>query len=802
MIQFYKDAELTRPVTDGCPVWIFASRRGSVKRLSLWLADTFSTFTYAAADIGSTELPLVSGLGLAPAGTVVVNGIEVAYSANVNSILTTVAPLPISIPVGSQVYPKLTYSVETSITLIPIGSIRASLKRSDQVAYGIPGVALIQAISSAVSVDATGPLAITQVDLEINVPAGEDADLSDLKLLTNAFSTDGVAFELVATASFRILRGSHGLPQRFRLFTADRALEPERPGFIWGEYRWRDASEVNVQSLVPSKWDLDVDLIGREKFISGIGGGDDLLPIEVNKSEHSIYARIKPGFYWTGPDRYYLPSDDSAIVIDQVRADGGFIALGGTPRQQKPIFVGALKIDHEGYYDTMVRYERANQVFDPAGPEYQFLLDSAAQTIQLNKGFPLGRLFLGIAPEAPSVLFDLPVYPVGTIDQVVLGVYGNQAETAVPYEIDARAGTITVTFPDPAAAAGRDLYVQCAPAVIVVFETKPDVQRNSLQVPVDLNPAFAGISQGYLYLENRKKRVASIQLYCDKPRILTPIGYDMVSGLVSFGPVYYEGDFALLQAAALSFAGDPIPGARLKVVPSGLFGGTVNYKDPVLEDVTVTTGGDGIASFVYTPPASFGQSLALSSIAGNDVNLPAPIPIQQLWNADEGWLTRLYSVLTNDGFFGKIGADPEYGEIRWKESGVPGTVGYSTNGKRVLLQLNGAPLLPVTAYDIAGVAHTDPAFDGNVVKITYAALPSGAPIGSFFLSYIGRITLQVQAEDSLILSNVILLDLQTPIDIVDESGVSGYLDLNSGRLNINRLGGAPIMPLTVNVSRY
>jgi hypothetical protein len=183
--------------------------------------------------------------------------------------------------------------------------------------------------------------------------------------------------------------------------------------------------------------------------------------------------------------------------------------------------------------------------------------------------------------------------------------------------------------------------------------------------------------------------------------------------------------------------------------------------------------------------------------------LPAPVPIQQLWNADEGWLARLYQVYNDDPFFGKVGAVAEYGEIAWAASGTPGAADYRTNGKRVLLRSGSNATLPIDALDANGVSYKDAGFTGDVSRIRYnGAIPVEAAVGSFFLTYVGRVTLTLQALDSGIVSNAIQLDLQTPREIVDESGVAGYLRPDAGRLNVNRLGGAPILPINVHVSRY
>lgn len=795
---FYKDEALTRPVTPASPVWILSSRRGASRYLSLWLADTYSALVTAAAAAGDTVFYVNDALGLAPAGSVIVDGVELEYV--LSGLALTVSPLALPIAAGARAYPKVTYSGDTSLTMAPSGTGTLLLKRPEQSSYGIPNVSLLYPFSSAESAGLAGPLALARVDAQVRVAPGGDAEWADLLLITSLLSGAADSSLLQrGVAWFHVVRREPGLEQRFRLFPASRALADSPPGFVWGDYRWRDREEANAHALAPSEWDLDVDAIGREKFVAGFADGEDLEPLLLEKSQHSIRARVRPGTYFTGPERYYLPSDDSISAV----GSGLRIPLGARPRVQRPLFVGAFAMDHEGYYDVMARYTHMFEGFQAPGPEYQFLFDRSSDTVVLNRQLSLGRLFLGVAPAAARATFDLPVHPVASVDRVLLGAYGVLGEEPVEtYSVDYAAGTITLDLEE--SAAGRDLYVYCVPAVLVAAETRPAAPLDSVLLPADLNPAFAGTASGYLYLEHRKLRPAQLELYCDKPRILTPQSYAMVSGLVSFGPVFCENDFALLQVKASSLAGEPVSGARLEAVVAAPFHGALNYQDASVTAVAVTTGADGIASLIYTPPGAFGQYLALSSVSGTDVSLPAAIPLQQLWNVDEGWLARLYQVFNNDAFFGKVGGDPDYGEIVWAASGTAGTVGYHTNGRRVLWRDASLPLLPVEGLDIAGRGHLDPDFDGSVVLLRYAApLVADAHVGSFFLTYVGRVSLHLQSPESGAVSNLILLDLQAPPEVVDESGVAGYLRLSAGgRLNINRLGGAPILPINVNTSRY
>jgi hypothetical protein len=69
-------------------------------------------------------------------------------------------------------------------------------------------------------------------------------------------------------------------------------------------------------------------------------------------------------------------------------------------------------------------------------------------------------------------------------------------------------------------------------------------------------------------------------------------------------------------------------------------------------------------------------------------------------------------------------------------------------------------------------------------------LPTISTIGSYFLTFLQRVTLQLQVLDSNVESNTILLQMATPPAIQDNP----WLILNSatnGQLNVYRLGYQP-----------
>jgi hypothetical protein len=113
---------------------------------------------------------------------------------------------------------------------------------------------------------------------------------------------------------------------------------------------------------------------------------------------------------------------------------------------------------------------------------------------------------------------------------------------------------------------------------------------------------------------------------------------------------------------------------------------------------------------------------------------------------------------------------------------------YKTNGQ---LQpfLNASDLLyPIEMLDSSGNNYTNMAFDGNVVALVYAqSFPIDSTVGAYFISFIQRTLLYMQALNSNVESNSILLQMQMPPLINDNV----WLILNDqvqGILNQYRLG--------------
>jgi hypothetical protein len=277
-------------------------------------------------------------------------------------------------------------------------------------------------------------------------------------------------------------------------------------------------------------------------------------------------------------------------------------------------------------------------------------------------------------------------------------------------------------------------------------------------------------------------------------------------GLIAFGPVYYDGDYALLIATVVDSNGNPVPNIDLLFVPGPNFEGQINYETPSTENpIIVRTGGDGVANLIYTPPSDFGYYLPLAStstttVTGDTLDLvdsngnPTPIAYGQMWNSLDGWLTVLYQVLADNPYYGIVGADTAAGQIEFAStgpSGTPGTSGYVpyvTNGRLVpLLTSGGAAFEPIQALTSTGAVCSAPT-DMAVKLVFPSAITGTTSVKAYFFSYIERVTMDLQAINSNVTSNSILLQMAPPPLIGDTTPYLILDSLTEGQLDVQRLG--------------
>lgn len=827
-LKFFADIGLTLPIGTLTPKRILLSSKGGNKKSQIWLGDPYSAVVAATVAPAASEIFLDQTSEFLTRGTVVINSQTITYTGKTQSKLTGVSGVIQTIDVGDTVYPSLVYSVPNSdnLEMFQSGSdrhfgVQVALATSEN-SFGFPGMPAIFNLTSV----ASGVTNAVPVFISISVPAGPDREFTDwgiqsinlyLRDVSDSTPFSNTEGTYAPVANGYLYRHDQSLPVRERIYPSNRRVSDHAPGFIIGQYRWRDDNTRNATALLPTHWDVDPNALGLEKFIAGMGDRDDLESEGLIEVGDSIYMDVNRGHYFTGAFGYYLPADPVLEFLPCSAAGGSgpvTLPLLQKPRSQAPMFVGTYALDSSGFYDKNVEYSYAGTVVNPDGtartdlPDLYFTLDRITNTITLSKPRDNNFILLGLISGNDIDYFDLPIYPVDNI----LRVYVDQGPSAPPIEIplytfDREQGTLQIPLPD-GALKGEPVYASCSPAVAVLYDAGPDEAQRVTKV--DFNPAFSGIANGFMYLQHSRQKPTALVLSCDKPRILVPASLATIIGLVAFGPVYFDGDFALLSVTAYSaVAGQVIPNAKLDVVidPTN-FSGTINYLDPTIQTVSLVTGGDGTANFIYTPAQKFGTWLPTTNAAGSITNtslgglkttnithdtlvLPTVVPINQLWNSQDGWLVKTYTVIDNDPLLGMVGADPTLGEVPWITSGTPGGINYKTNGERDLWVVGNSgrtPILPIDALDIHGVSYTHGTFTGTVKQLVYpASLPSTFNIGAYFLSFVQNVTIQVRLENSNVVSNTILLQMAIP-DVILENPWLIIDDQFQGLINQYRLG--------------
>lgn len=815
MLGFYLDSELTRPITQASPKRFFAPTAGITKSSTVYLGDPFSSTLTQAAAANSTTLDLDDVNEFLPSGQASVNGLTISYTAISGLTLTGVTGVTAAIPVGSAITPAKQWVSESQVVVFAQGSDTSTLGVSlgQGGVFGFPSMPLILGAGSS-------PLLMGEslaIEIQVMVPAGAVQEFINWTVATSSFyqqpagSTAAIpagTFGVTPSMSGYVNRQDQPLPQRLRLLPANRDISNPPAGFTIGQYAWRDDTEINAQAIIPTNWLTDPTTLGNQMFVAGIGQGDDLKPLGFTQESESIYLNIKRGFYFTGPLGYYLPGTPQ---LDFLSALGTTLRLSATPQPTIPIFVGTYALDSQGFYEKSIEYRYKTAAAVAAGtnlPEYFYTLNRANNTITLNKPLAVSAVYLGTITGNATDYFDLPVYPVDNVESVYVARAGGTQLTGVNWSVDYDLGRITITNPlgtGPSIAGafqGEVVMAKVSPAVAVLYETSTSDSRTINSV--DLNPAFAGISGGYVYLQHSRQEVASLVLSCDKPIIDIPATLSSIIGLVAYGPVYFDGDYALLQVTAYSeVPGQIVQGAVLKVdADPATFTGTINYQDPTQETVEVTTGADGTANLIFRPSKNYGfwipAATASGSLAGlattvmpNDtIVLPQAIPISQLYSAGDSkpWLVSAYTVANNNPLLGMVGANTSLGEVPWATSGTPGTTSYKTNGERIAFISTSNVLTPSQMLDANGRNYLDPLFNGNVVRLVYPqSFPVASTVGAYFISFLQRTMLRLQVIGSDVVSNYIMLQMAAPA-LIDEDVWLILNDSIHGILNQYRLG--------------
>lgn len=648
MLSWFKDAALTLPISSGRPKWISFPLKGGVKTTSLWLGDAYISIVAKAILIGDTTILLTQVDELPQTGVLLIDQEQISYTGITTSppsvtgctraFNSTVASAH---NLNSIVHPQITYTSGSNIAILVnvVGTGPAALGLSSpEGTFGPPGTPLLLAINSIDS----GISGAIKVNLQMTMYAGPEHAYTNLGLTPIPLSRPGDSGTSFATISLQpfanisIQQRDQGLKQRLRLLPINQKVNNDLTGFTWGQYRWRDNTTENAQSVVPTLWDVSTDLI-RQDFIGGVGSigeTNDMEPIDLEEVQSSIFLRSLRGQYFTGVKRYYFPSDN--FNLEFLPCYPGLsinYQLLKPPREQTPVFVGNWRLDTQSFYEyNMQAHYKIPSTFNLSSHEPQFIVDRKTGILTVNPAVqvPQSTILLGILSGGITEYFDIPVYP---IDKIIHLYTSNPTVPIANFTFNRETGSIT--FPQaPGTKSGQPLFAVVDAAIAILYEydvadntelqntNSPDelnLLKNTRLLTPDLNPAFSGLSQGYLYLQHRLLKPVAVTLSADKPQIAIPPTLSTIIGLIAYGPVFYNGDHALLTALAIgSQANEIVPGAQLEVIPGGLnpitglplqnypFRGLINGIDPTVNDVVLVTGGDGIANLVFQPEPNFG----------------------------------------------------------------------------------------------------------------------------------------------------------------------------------------------------
>lgn len=839
-LNFYADSELTLPMTGLTPKRFLFPNAGGSQTSQLYLGDPYSSNCTSLALPGATTIFLSDTSGFLTAaqiattsghvGTAISENQTFTYTGKTQSSLTGVSGITENIPIDAVVAPSFIYYGigGTNIEMFPSGTdllnygIQISMGSTS--VLGFPGM---PAIFQEASV-ATGVSNALEVFIQVTIPAGADQVFTNFGIqvsslyLRDARDTTPYSVGESTYGPFSAMyayQHDEWLPIPLRVLPVNRQVPSNLPGFIVGQYRWRDESTSNATALVPTNWNIDPASLNAQ-WVAGIGDQNDLAPVQLQQDGNSVRMDVHSGDYFTGINKYYLPANPVLEFhgVSQAAANSDnqvVLQLSNTPLPTTPIFVGMYSEDSQGFYETEIQYRYEATLTNPDGsartdlPEYYFTMNRATNQITLNVPQPTQIIYLGTVSGQPNDYFDLSLYPVDNIETIYVNEGAN-----VPFlytntwTFNQEAGTVVVPS-IPGALTGEPVFATCSPSVAVLYDVGNSTSTQEI-TSVDFNPAFSGITSGYFYLQQNRQKPTSLVLSCDKPIIPIPATQTTIIGLVAYGPVYFANDYALLTVTAYGANNQPIPNATLDVIINPYeFTGSINYENPLTQTVTVVTGGDGEANLIFiaepgyglyvpTTPASIPLAgLATTHIANDTIVLPVNVPISEIWTVSQGWQVTTYYVLNNDPLYGMVGAVPSLGELPFTTVGTPGEINYRTNGQLTAWTVGftpGGPLvLPIDALDVHGNSYTSSLFNGTVCQLVYStAVPQNPtfPIGSYFIVYTQWITIQMQLQNSDLLSNEILLQIQPPLLINDNPWLI-VNDQIQGILNQFRLGFVP-----------
>ena len=822
MLNFYTDSAMTKPIGSAYPKRICIPSSGGSKIVEVYLGDPYKSTLSANTTSGEGTVHLTDTSEFLSTGTARLAGVDFTYTGKTISTLTGCSGTPVATN-GSTIIPHKRYIVSGNIEVFPAFT-GFTTEFNIQLATNYPttsfGFAQNGIIYSSSYIDILA--GSVTVFIQANVVAGSPQEFINWGLATSGFAVRDISDYTTA------IDPTEGLIQPFmygyvyrddqspvfnqRVFQLSRKITNLNPGFTVGSYRWQDEDTINGFGFIPPNWTLNPVTIGAQKFVSGIGYGNDLEMtdvVSVITEGTSIYPEITNGQYFYGPYKNYLPASP---VIDILDATVLTHTLTQTPKPQMPIQIGYWDLNPNNAYIPQFYYTYAGVLLNPDGsprtdlPAYYFSINRSNSVVTLSQTLPIQSSFVGALSGTTST-FKLPGYPITDILSAYANYGGSKPNIySTVTNINTISRTVTVTI--PGGNIGDPIFITYTPRLMCLYDTGGE---SRIEESVDLNPAVAGIAQGYYYIEHRSRTLGNIQLIADKPEEIIPPSFSATAEMVAYGPVYFKGDYVVLTGSTYSVGGQEVmPGLTLNVLVDADFTGQINYQNPQCNaypdasTVTVVTGGDGKVNFIYTPdPNGLGfytpisvaygslSGMATTTVTNDTIVLPEPVPLSQILNVTDGWMVYTYQVMSNQPFYGQVGANTALGEVPWATTGTIGTTTWKTNGMIVPFYVGSEYMFPIDAKDSSGYSYTNMSFNGNVSKLVYPTtlvLSDSTTVGALYVNMLQRVTIQLQDPVTGIYSNPVLLQMQTPSAILESQQWLVLNNATTGILNQFRLG--------------
>jgi hypothetical protein len=413
-------------------------------------------------------------------------------------------------------------------------------------------------------------------------------------------------------------------------------------GFKFDEAFWRTKAEENDQAVIPTLWDPSTAGV-EDLFQPGIGDNQDLLVKDIavelvgtDTTSNQVWRpSIEHGYYYTGPDEYYLYSDDSLTetatfsgvwksITNPSITGGNQLTLKFLPKPGIPILSRSFKWNSStGSYDVdnigrkVVSFTPVEDgLFVESGDEIlwgnlskgqiEFLVNYETLNVVYNQQVvkkvgvasePLTWEIVGNTSSEDNQEHHLMYSPIDRLSPIQISVNDvlytvvesfttGTNQVVIDYDLGILKFGTTSAGGKPAA----DLVIKAHYSKTHALEYEPVYSRNeATELQADLNPIRRFNSNGFVFVRQDQQEVGTLELSAELESL----------GLNYFGPLNVGNNFARLVATVKSKTDELIEGQE---VFFEILSGPTNLTFGSSTSAKAISGADGNASTLMNPP--------------------------------------------------------------------------------------------------------------------------------------------------------------------------------------------------------